>query len=73
MNTFLDVRGLPPCEPFDKILAAADDLPDGDELEVLIHREPKPLYNWLIEHGFLYRAVAETEQQFRIFIKRMAN
>lgn len=73
MSHFLDVRGLPPCEPFDKILAATDELPVGEELEVLIHREPLPLYDWLTEHGFGHRTQREAEHQFRVFIHHLAN
>ena len=48
----LDVRGLPPCEPFDRTLAALDSLPEGEQLVVLIHREPFPLYALLDEQHY---------------------
>ncbi len=65
----LDVRGLPPCEPFDRIMAALDSLPAGEQLEVLIHREPFPLYDWLRERGWAWQVVREDfsgYEQFRI-------
>lgn len=68
MSRLLDVRGLPPCEPFDRILAATDELGFGEELEVLIHREPLPLYEWLAEHGLGHRTRQESPEAFRIFI-----
>lgn len=64
----LDVRGLPPCEPFERILAAVDALPSTETLEVLIHREPFPLYAWLAEHGFVHQTQAEADGVFRIRI-----
>jgi len=60
MIALLDVRGLPPCEPFERIMAALDVLPAGGALEVLIHREPVPLHDWLREHGFACEGGAES-------------
>lgn len=61
MSRRLDVRGLPPCEPFERIIAALDVLPPGETLEVLIHREPVPLHDWLEEHGFAHEGGAAGE------------
>ncbi len=73
MSELLDVRGLPPCEPFDRIIAALDALPAGDTQEVLIHREPVPLYDWLRENGFAWQGGAEPAAdggtQYRFFIR----
>ncbi len=65
----LDVRGLPPCEPMERILAALDDLPAGETLDVLIHREPFPLYALLAERGFASRTEA-AGADFRLLIAR---
>lgn len=65
----LDVRGLPPCEPFDRILAAIDTLPADEQLEVLIHREPFPLYEWLRDHGMAYQTECLHAEQYRITIQ----
>lgn len=54
MNHLLDVRGLPPCEPFERILKALDELAQGDTLEVVIDREPLPLYDWLRDNHFTW-------------------
>ena len=74
MSTLLDVRGLPPCEPFERTLAALDELATGEVLEVLIHREPFPLYDLLRERGFTWQVVPETGAdggaQLRICISR---
>ena len=71
MSILLDVRGLPPCEPFERTLAALDELPAGEALDVLIHREPTPLYDWLHEHGWAWSVQREDfsgYEQFRIRI-----
>lgn len=71
MKRFLDVRGLPPCEPLERTLAALDELP-SDDLEVLIHREPHPLYGILAERGYRWESQAEEapdgSTQYRIHI-----
>jgi uncharacterized protein (DUF2249 family) len=51
----LDVRGLAPCEPLERTLAALDALPPGESLIVHLSREPFPLYDWLREHGFAWQ------------------
>lgn len=73
MSILLDVRGLPPCEPFERTLAALDELPTGETLEVLIHREPFPLYELMRERGFAWQVAREDfsgYEQFRICISR---
>lgn len=55
MSIVLDVRGLPPCEPMDRTLVALDELPPGETLEVLIHRDPLPLYDLLRSRGFVWQ------------------
>ena len=40
----IDVRGLPPCEPMERILAACDALQPGQRLRALLSREPLPLF-----------------------------
>lgn len=72
MIRLLDVRGLPPCEPLERTLAALDELCSDDCLEVLIHREPHPLYGILTERGYRWESRAEDvpdgTTQYRIHI-----
>lgn len=51
----LDVRGLEPPEPLEKVLDALELLRDGEQLCMLIEREPRPLYRILANNGFVYR------------------
>lgn len=49
----VDVRFLAPPEPMERALEALDQLASPeDELQLLIHREPFPLYDVLRRHGY---------------------
>lgn len=52
----LDVRGLQPPEPLERVLDALDWLVPGKRLVMLIDREPLPLYRILDRNGYRYRA-----------------
>lgn len=66
--TELDVRGLPPPEPFEQIVQALP--PDGETLRVLIHREPFPLYDVLREMGCSWQTRELADGNFEILIRR---
>jgi len=66
----LDVRGLPPPEPFEQIMLALDTLAKTEVLRVLIHREPYPLYDVLRESGYLYLTTALPDGNYSIEINR---
>lgn len=65
----LDVRGLPPPEPFLRIMAALSSKPEAP-LRVLIHKEPLPLYDVLEENGRSWRTRALDDGSFEILIER---
>lgn len=50
----LDVREIDG-EPFQDILTALDDLPEGETLTLVNSFEPEPLYDVLERRGFEYR------------------
>lgn len=50
----LDNRGLPPPEPMVRILEALGSLGAGDDLHVLMDREPLMLYPELERRGFAW-------------------
>ena len=52
----MDVSDLEPPEPMERILAALDELPQGDCLKVRHRREPYPLYNLLRNMDFAWRS-----------------
>ena len=72
MTYELDVRGLPPPEPFEHITRALLALPAGAYLHVLIHREPYPLYEVLRDSGYAWQTTALTDGSFSIRISRSA-
>ena len=68
----LDVRGLPPPEPFEHIMLALQMLPAGATLQVHIHREPFPLYEVLRDTGYAWQTTAHADGSFVILISRAA-
>lgn len=68
--TELDVRGLPPPEPFLNITQALQTLAAGSALRVLIHREPYPLYQLLGDTGYVWQTTPQPDGNFEIVIRR---
>ncbi len=64
----LDVRGLEPPEPLEKVLDALDRLPHGEQLCMLIEREPRPLYPLLSNNGFAYKTSSVPGALFEVTI-----
>lgn len=64
----IDARGLPPPEPLERTLEALETLAPGDELVVLLDREPFPLYGILERNGYAHstRIAAGGEVEVRI-------
>ncbi len=54
-ETVLDVRGLPPPEPLERVLDALGALQPGDQLRLLIDIEPRPLYPMLARNDLAHR------------------
>lgn len=66
----LDVRGLPPPEPFENVMQALQALPAGEALQVHIHREPFPLYEVLRDTGYAWETTALADGNFKVLITR---
>lgn len=64
----LDVRGLPPPEPLEHVLDALDTLAPGEQLCMLIEREPHPLYRILAGNGYCHRTTAHAAGQYEVRI-----
>lgn len=67
----LDVRGLEPPEPMERVLDALDTLPDGTALCMLIEREPRPLYQILARNGYAHHTLALPDFLFEVRIWRL--
>ena len=66
----LDVSALEPPEPLERVLAALEELGDGEYLHVQHRREPFPLYPLLEERGFAYFARPGRDVPIEVFIWR---
>lgn len=67
----IDARYLEPPEPFVLAMEAIDTLAPGDELRLLLFREPFPLYKVLAEHGFEHRTDLKPDGTFEILIRKL--
>lgn len=65
----LDARELPPPEPMQQTLAALGTLAQGDELVLLLYREPFPLYSVLAREGFTHRTELAPDGTYSIHIR----
>jgi hypothetical protein len=64
----LDVSGLEPPEPLERILDALDGLGANDWLHVRHRREPFPLYGFLRRLGYAWRTERAGDAAFHILI-----
>jgi uncharacterized protein (DUF2249 family) len=66
----LDVRGMEPPEPLEKVLQAIEGFGPGDELTLVIDCRPQPLFRILERTGFAYREQAGASARYEITIWR---
>lgn len=64
----IDVRGLPPCEPMERILAACDDLQPGQRLRALLSREPLPLFPILTQRGLAWQVLEVADDRCELLV-----
>lgn len=65
----LDVRGLEPPEPLERVLDALGALANDHALLMLIDREPRPLYGILDNNGYRYQASLSHSGHYEILIR----
>lgn len=65
----LDVRGLPPPEPMEHVLALLPQINNGDKrLRMLIDREPIPLFRILESENFEYSIRKQPDYSYEVII-----
>lgn len=64
----LNVCGLEPPEPMERVLDAISQMGRGQRLRMLIDREPRPLYRILDKNGFAYEAHCRPDYLYEILI-----
>jgi uncharacterized protein (DUF2249 family) len=68
MTHELDVHGLPPPAPFERIMRTLSSLPTATVLQVNIHREPFPLYEVLRDYDYARPTTPLADGSFSIRI-----
>ncbi len=66
----IDGRGLEPPEPLELVVAALPTLAPGDELVLLVHCEPLPLYSILDRNGYRHRSELRADGANEIHIQK---
>lgn len=69
----IDARGWQPPQPMMKVLEAIDRLPRKQEIVLLVHCEPRPLFRILKNNGFDYRCRFDPAGHFEIRIWHAAD
>jgi len=64
----LDVRGMSPPEPIERVLDAIDDFVAGDRLKLIIDCHPVPLFRILESNGFAFQEMPGAESVYEIAI-----
>jgi uncharacterized protein (DUF2249 family) len=70
MSALIDGREMQPPEPLERTLDALEQLPDGDELTLLLDCEPRPLYNILCRDGYAWNEQVLDDGTHEIRIRR---
>lgn len=68
----IDARQMQPPEPMERVLEALDLLEPGNEIHLLIYREPVPLYNVLKRNGYTHITGRDANNTFVVRIMHAA-
>ena len=66
---FLDLRGMFPPEPMEHVLDALTVLAPGQQVRMLIDREPHPLYRILEANGYAFRCSEPEPGLYQVVIQ----
>lgn len=68
-EVFLDLRGMFPPEPMEKVLDALAELQAGQQIRLLIEREPHPLFRILERNNYRHSCSALEDGLFQVIIQ----
>ncbi len=68
MGIVIDARDLEPPEPFERVMEALCDMKPGDDVVLILTREPFPLYRVLERNGYAWTATGFDDGRFEIRI-----
>jgi hypothetical protein len=71
MDQFIDGREMHPPEPFERAMEALDLIGDSDQLILLLHCQPQPLFNVLRRNGYRWEEVPRPDGCFEYRIKKI--
>lgn len=66
---FLDLRGMFPPEPMERVLAALAELLPGQQIRLLIEREPHPLFRILERNNYRYSCTEQERGLYQVIIE----
>lgn len=66
---YLDLRGMFPPEPMERVLDALTMLAPGQQVRMLIDREPHPLYRILERNGYTFRCSEPEPGLYQVVIE----
>jgi len=66
----VDARYLEPPEPFVRTMEMLDVIAEGEQMLLLLYREPHPLYKVLLQNGHRYETELLPDGTFEILITR---
>lgn len=68
MTIVVDARDLEPPEPFERVMEALCALKPGDDVLLVLTREPFPLYRVLERNGYTWKTTGFDDGRFEIRI-----
>lgn len=68
-EVFLDLRGMFPPEPMERVLDALAGLLAGQQIRLLIEREPHPLYRILEKNNYRYSSTEPEPGLYQVLIQ----
>lgn len=66
----IDGREMHPPEPMERALSALDELPDGEELVLLLYCQPNPLFNILRRNSYVWEEDIRDDGTHEIRIRK---